>query len=563
MAIVLKKRKRKLGIRIIGRRGAREISLLRPRFVPKIPPCTFTCPSGTDIRRYLTYISQSEEYKRDYEESLKEAWYIITDKNPLPAVCGRVCPHPCEKECNRNAKDTPVSINSVERFIGDFGIENNMELRRLSDEKRDEKIAIVGSGPSGLSCAYQLARRGYNVTIFEAFEKPGGMLRYGIPAYRLPEKILDAEIAAIEKLGVEIKCSCRVGNDIAFDKLKEEYDAVYVAIGAHEGVKLNIPDEDVDNVISGVEYLHKINAGEKIDIGDKVVVIGGGNSAIDAARVSKRLGAEVTIVYRRTKNEMPAIEHEIIAAEEEGIKFEFLAAPVSIIKNGDNRATGIKCIKMQLGEPDESGRPRPIPIEGSEFTIEATMVIPAISQIPEFTGIDVLKNDKGWISVDEHAQTQIKGVFAGGDVTNQLGLVTDAIGLGRKAAEAIDAYLNPTQEEETQEKGAPEVVIRYDKMNLNYYKPLPRTQPQCLSVDERVDNFNEVAMTLTMDQVIEETKRCMSCGMCFDCENCYTFCSDNAVKKLPKGQHFEFQLETCQGCKKCAEECPCGYIEMV
>lgn len=554
MAIVIKTRKRALDK--IGLRGGRETSTLRPKYTLKTPPCSFTCPSATDIRGYLTTIAQSEFYGRKYEESYEKAWYILTDKNPFPAVCGRVCPHPCEKECNRKEKDEAVSINNIERFIGDYGIKNNLQYKKLYPDTYPEKVAVIGAGPSGLSCAYQLARKGYRVVVFEAFEKAGGMLRYGIPRYRLPEDILDAEINAILNLGIELKCKTKIES---VDQLKKDYNAIYVSIGAHKGLPLGVPGEDAENVWTGAQYLNKINSGSQINLGNKVIVIGGGNSAVDAARVAKRSGAEVIILYRRTRVEMPAIEHEINQAEEERIHLELLAAPVEVLKDGNNKVSGLKCIRMELGEQDESGRRRPVPIKGSEFEIEATAIIAAISQATIFNGLDELKNEKGWISVDEHGKTEKEGIFAGGDVTNQLGLVTDAIGLGRKSAESIDDYL---RQREHAKVVAP-IVIRHTKMNFNYYDTLPRTQIKSLTPTQRACNFNEVAATIDESQVIAETKRCLSCGQCYDCENCYTLCSDSAVKRLPKGQHFEFNLALCQGCKKCAEECPCGYIDMI
>lgn len=527
MAIVLKIKKR--DIDKIGLRGGRETSILRPRYRELTPPCKDTCPSSIDIRKYLTTIAQSPGYKRQYKDAFNIAWEVITEKNPFPAITGRVCPHPCEDECNRKGKDEAISINSFERFIGDWGIENNLKYKRLYNDIFPEKIAIIGGGPSGLSCAFQLARRGYKVFIFEQKEKLGGMLRYGIPRYRLPLEILDAEIQRVLDLGISVECNKKIG----IDELKD-FSAIYVAIGAQRGVSLNVKGCDKPNVISGITFLNMINSEKDVSIGKDVIVIGGGNSAIDAARSAKRLLSNVTILYRRTRNEMPAIKEEVEEAEKEGIKIEFLVGPMEIT-NG-----GIRCIRMELTGEDESKRPKPLPIPGSDFDIKADTIIASISQIPDFEGLEGL-NDNGWISVDEEHRTKIENVFAGGDAVNKLKFVTDAIGEGCKSALAIDEHL---REKKTQ-KPFKMQVIKYTNMNLTYYESLTR---------KNVEN---------QDDAIYESKRCLSCGLCFDCDNCYVLCSDSAVKKLPKGLHYEFILSNCQGCKKCQEECPCGYIEMI
>jgi NADPH-dependent glutamate synthase beta subunit-like oxidoreductase len=337
-----------------------EISPLRPVYVRKTAPCMANCPNGADIRGWLTTIAQAEAYGRTSEQALESAWHMITERNPFPAVCGRVCPHPCENNCNRKGKDGAVAINALERFIGDLGIGKNLQLAMLTDEKHAEKIAIIGAGPAGLSCAYQLARRGYPVTVFEAFSQTGGMLRYGIPKYRLPREVLDAEIQKILNLGVDLRCNCIVGKDVALEQLHRDYQAVFVGIGAHKGLKLRVPGEDAENIFTGTEFLNRANSGQPVRVGDKVVVIGGGDTAIDAARVSKRLGADVTILYRRTRAEMPAISAEVEGALEEGVRIDFLAAPVEILQC-QGSAVGMKCIRMELGTPDSSGRPRPVP----------------------------------------------------------------------------------------------------------------------------------------------------------------------------------------------------------
>ncbi len=533
-----------------------EISPLRPKYSEKTAPCMGTCPSGTDIRGLLTTIAQAEAYGRTNEQAFETAWRLVTEKNPFPATCGRVCPHPCEVECNRNAKEGPVAINAIERFIGDFALGQGLKPAKLTDEVRPEKVAVVGAGPAGLSCAYQLARRGYPVTVFEAFSQAGGMLRYGIPAYRLPREVLDAEIQRILDLGVELKCNFVIGKDKSLDDLRREYKAIFVGLGAHKGIKLRVPGEEAPNVFSGTEFLNKVNSGEEVQVGQKVLVIGGGDTAIDAARVSKRLGAGVTLLYRRTRAEMPAIAPEIEGALEEGVAIDFLVAPVEVLVK-DGTAVGLKCIRMELGEPDASGRRRPVPKAGSEFDMEATAIVAAISQEPAFDGFESLRDGKNWIAVDEWGVTKEDGVYSGGDDV-ELGLATIAISQGRFAAEAIDARFKGLE----LEKRAKPTLVKPERMKIGWYKEAIRHERPQVPVDQRGKD-TEIELGLTPEQAVDEAKRCMSCGMCMDCETCWMYCTNSCFVKLPKGEHYRIKLEVCNGCKKCAEECPCGYIDLI
>jgi len=556
---VKKVKKKSFGGRSFSGGSSREQSPLRPRHVKKKPPCRDTCPSGNHIREFLTCIAQAEHLGKSMDQAMEQAWYIYTDTSPFPSVCGRVCPAPCETGCNRKELDGAVSINKVERSIGDYGLEKKLALKRLSDDKKSQKVAVVGGGPSGLSCAYQLARRGYGVTVFEGTDKPGGMLRWGIPGYRLPEGVLDAEIQKILDLGVDLKCGVKIGKELTVDQLKQEYDAVYVALGAQQGIQLGVEGEDAPNVFSGVDFLSRFHHGEKLDLGKDVVVIivGGGDTAIDAARICKRLGANVTILYRRTRKEMPAIAEEVDEAIKEGITIEFLAAPIGFRKEGD-LVVAMRAIRMELGEPDASGRRRPVPIEGSEFEIPASAVISAVSQAPDFTGFESLIEGKDWVKVNDEGATKVDGIWAGGDVVN-LDLVTTAVGHGRRAAEAIERkFLDQPKPRDDMP------VIHADKMLLDHYTKKERIEPSVLDVEQRLAGLDtEVNLGYTPEQTLEESQRCMSCGYCFDCEKCWMYCQDQAIDKpMDKGALYTFKLQNCTGCSKCAEVCPCGFIEM-
>ena len=558
MAKVVKKKKGSRKIRGSSGGSSVETSTLRPVHVLKDPPCILGCPNGNQIREAIKTILKTEKEEREYDESLEMAWNIFTQTTPFPAILGRVCPHPCEEDCNRAQKDSSVGVNNLERFIGDFGLEKGFKLKKVTDETHPEKIAVIGSGPAGMSCAYQLARNGYKVTVFEAFPHPGGMLRYGIPAYRLPRDIIDAEYKRLEEFGVEIKYNTTIGKDISLEQLRKDYDVTFVGIGAHKGRLLGVPGEDLSNYFTGTTFLNKVNSGEEVEVGDHVVVIGGGDTAIDAARVSRRLGAKATILYRRTRTEMPAIDEEIVGAEKENVEFHYLAAPIEI-SAGSNGHVMMKCQRMELGEPDSSGRRRPVPIDGDYFDLECSTIVAAISQEPEFEGLDEVGNPRDWVKIDEKGHTSVENIFAGGDAY-QLGLAVIALYQGRVAAQTIHAQLRGIEIPVTEKLP----VIKYDKMVLSYYEDKIREEAGVLNPEESLKKFDaEITSTLTREQAIAEALRCMSCGSCFDCGQCWSFCQDQVIQKpLKSGDPYKFKMEFCNGCKKCEEQCPCGYIEM-
>jgi formate dehydrogenase major subunit len=483
---------------------------------------------------------------------------MIADVNPFPAVLGRVCPHPCEAGCNRGDYDSSVSINAMERFLGDWGVTHDLSLSRMSEESLPEWIGVVGAGPSGLSFAYQMARRGYRVTVYEAHDKAGGMLRYGIPDYRLPQGVLDAEIQRILDIGVELKLECAVGREITFPELRERHAALYLGIGAQKGRGLGIPGEEGDGVWTGTDYLDRVNQGEDVQVGRSVAVVGGGNTAVDAARTARRTGADVAILYRRSREEMPAFPPEVEEALEEGVRIDFLVAPVRLEREGDRLAT-LVAERMELGEPDDSGRRRPVPVPGSEFAIPVDTVVAAISQEPAWGGIDGLSLDRGWLITDESGAVD-DGVWAGGDVLG-LGIAGDAIAHGRKAAETIHARLQglPVDPPDTR------AVVGADRIQFDFHPESSPALPAHLEPTVRLnDPSAEVSLGITEEQVVAEASRCFSCGECFGCQQCFMFCTTGCFTRVDEpeqGVYFTLSLDQCESCGKCVEVCPCGLLD--
>ena len=463
-------------------------------------PCYMACPTHQDIQGYVGLIANGEE---------KKALELIKQDNPLPASIGRVCPHPCEEKCRRAHLEGAVSICALKRFAAD----SYMDYIPACEESNGKSVAVVGAGPAGLSCAYFLAMKGYSVEIFESEEKGGGMLRYGIPAYRLPRDILDREIENIEKMGVRIRYNKRLGRDFTVESLKNKYDAVFVAIGAWSSAGMGCTGENADGVSGGIEVLYKASKGEKVDLGKKVCVVGGGNTAIDAVRTSVRLGAEeVTLIYRRTEKEMPAEPDEIRDAKAEGVKFKFLCSPIEILSE-NGKVKGIKLQNMELGEPDQSGRRSPVAIEGSTEIIECDTVISAIGQKVVGGDIDSLElTRKSTVAVDELTfMTSLEGVFAAGDVVNKgPDIAIRAIAGGKNAARSIDCWFRGVS--------VPPELPQYSvnkEFNPEILKGTPevgRTEVRLVDADVRKRNFNEAAFTFTKEEAMKEASRCLECG---------------------------------------------------
>ena len=493
-------------------------------------PCRIACPAGVNAQGYVALISRGK---------FKEALEVVRRAMPFAGVLGRVCTHPCELECERGKFDEPISIRTLKRFIADYELKAERAKVAQIETTKDSKVAVIGSGPAGLACAYDLIREGYAVTVFESLPQAGGMLRYAIPEYRLPKEVLDNDISYIQELGVEIKTKSPT-RDLA-EIFNQGYAAIFIASGAQGGQKIGIPGEETSGVIHALDFLRMVSAGVDIKIGSKVVVVGGGNAAIDAARASLRLGArEVTVVYRRSRDEMPAISSEVKEAEREGIKIHFLATPTKILSR-DGQLSTIECITMKLGEPDASGRRRPVAVKGTEFTMNVDNVIIAIGQTVEKAALPKELNYTSWgtLEVDPITlQTHIAGVFAGGDVVSGPADVVVAVAAGKEAAISIDRYLrgvNLTEERQVIPKRVENVTKERAQLKARASTPL-------LKLDERKSSFAEVELGFDDETAIEEAKRCLNCGVCSECLECVKVCEQGAINHEMQDEFVEVEV---------------------
>lgn len=513
----------------------------RPAYVNRTPPCNIGCPAGEDIQAWLY---DAEGGGPAYEA----AWRQIMAANPFPAVMGRVCYHPCETACNRGQLDESVGINSVERFLGDEAIRQGWKVA-VEAPPTGKSVLVVGAGPSGLAAAYHLALRGHAVTIKEAGPRAGGMMRYGIPRYRLDRDVLDAEIQRIIDLGVTLELDATVAD---LESLRTDYDAIFLAVGAQLGKRTYIPAGSAAKVVDAVSMLHDLEEGERPLLGRRVAVYGGGNTALDAARTAKRLGAsESIVVYRRTKDRMPAHESELLEATEEGVLVKWLTT----IKQVE-----VGSLVVERMELDESGFPQPT---GEVEELAADSLVLALGQDADLSlldGVPGLAIENGSVAVDDRMRTGCQGIFAGGDMVPLERSVTAAIGHGRQAARNIDDWLSDL----APEPSVPPSVATFDTLNTWYYTDAPRSHRPVLDRARRESSFDEVVQGLDESTALFEARRCLSCGNCFGCDNCYGVCPDNAVLKIgaPASGGYLIDLDYCKGCGICVHECPSGAIQM-
>jgi NADPH-dependent glutamate synthase beta subunit-like oxidoreductase/Pyruvate/2-oxoacid:ferredoxin oxidoreductase delta subunit len=612
-----------------------------PTYVQSTPPCQGSCPAGEDVRGYLSIVRGTEKppVGTDGKPVMpwqEYAWRRLTEANPFPSVMGRVCPAPCETGCNRNALEDHVGINSVEHFLGEYAISNNLAYH-TSATPTGKKVAVIGGGPASLSCAYQLTLKGHQVTVFDEHEHLGGMMRYGIPGFRTPRDVLDAEIKRITDLGVKTRMKCRVGKDITLAEIREDFDAVFLGMGAQAGRALPIADSAAPNVVTATAFLKAFNDGRLQHVGKRVVVVGGGDTSIDVATVARRLGhiehssptefelaitgqaahdvaeisakqgAEVTLTSIFNIDKMQANKHEIEQALAEGIAILGSLVPVGIVRDANGRATALRV--SQCEAKMAGGKLEVKTIEGTEQDIPADLIVSAIGQAVDFTGLEVFNNGKGAVSTDRnYLVAGQKGVFAGGDIIRPH-LLTTAIGHGSIAADGIHSYLLGRDLEKRPkidahqfdlmrkmaEKGleikethvplrgtdssnvavhnfdnrSDRYVIPHDKLFLGHFSRVARNQRAVttLSKESALGNFEDRLGVLSQEKAVAEAKRCMSCGMCFECDNCVVYCPQTAVFRVKKnqatlGRYVDTDYNKCIGCHICSDVCPTGYIQM-
>ncbi len=607
-----------------------------PTYIQSTPPCQGSCPSGEDIRGYLNIVRGIEKPPAGVAWQ-EYAWRRLTEANPLPSVMGRVCPAPCESGCNRNQVEDFVGINSVEHFLGEWAIEHQLGFPKPAAQT-GKTVAVIGAGPAGLSAAYQLARKGHAVTIFDERELAGGMMRYGIPGFRTPRAVLDAEIQRILDLGVQMRLSCRIGTDIALDEIKASFDAVFLGLGAQSGRPLPVEGAEAPNCVTATAFLKAFNDGRMLHVGKRVVVIGGGDTSIDVATVARRLGhienvhesdrpehaiagyaahdvatlsarqgAEVTLTSIFAVDKMQASKHEVEHALAEGIAIRGGLAPLAVLRGADGRATALRVIRCEARMV--GGKLDIKQLAGTEEDIPADLIVSAIGQAVDFTGLETLNNGKGVIGADKNYQVQGQpGMFVGGDVVRPH-LLTTAIGHGAIAADGIDRFLRSEALDKRPkidvhsfdltrkmiEKGlkitsikeptwgtdastgaihnydnrSDRYVIPHNALFLGHFNETPRVKRKTVTLNstEALNNFEERLLPLLEAQAQAEAKRCMSCGQCFECDNCVVYCPQTAVFKVSKsksttGRYVDTDYTKCIGCHICADVCPTGYIQM-